>query len=255
MKKVIFFLVAVSFWGTIHAQKVTQIKALGSAMVTEGVYVEVNANDTFSYKGQLSSVWFRVSFEFTNGNNQLNAGDSVIIEGRFAGGLISDDEYSIDGKNFWARLFTVPEGGIEPNGVHTFEDGVPTPVQPTAIDADNRTLATAKCLYTSADGSLLAPQQQDVSVGFYLIQDKTSISESALAAVKVFPTLASNELQFINLKHTDVAIYSLVGQQMMMHSDLTGNVTVDISSLPNGIYFVKIQNGNAVRTEKIKIVR
>jgi hypothetical protein len=111
-------------------------------------------------------------------------------------------------------------------------------------------------MYASTYGHLKGKNDpMDITRNFYLIQDVTSVSESALAVVKIFPTLVSSELQISNLRNTDVAIYSLVGQQMVKLSDQTGNISIDVSSLANGVYFVKIQSGGAVRTEKIKIVR
>ncbi|MCL2132302.1 MAG: T9SS type A sorting domain-containing protein [Lentimicrobiaceae bacterium] len=88
------------------------------------------------------------------------------------------------------------------------------------------------------------------------MQNVVAVSEASLAAVSVFPTLVtSDELQLTNLVNTDMAIYSLVGQQMIAHSNVTGDASIDVCTLSNGIYFVRIQNGSAVRTEKIAIVR
>lgn len=253
MKKFILLLVTVSCFGGVQAQRVTKIYVSNNSYNN----VELNNGDTLFYKGEIRNVTFRNSFEFTNGSNQLNDGDSVIIKGSTVGATYEDaDLYTIDGKSYKGLLFIVPAGGIAPHATYKFNDMYPQAINNNAVDeSTGATNANAKCVYVSTYGNLETPSTPDKSVAFYLIQNTTSISESAIADVQIFPTLASNDLHLTHLKNTDVSIYSLVGQQIAVYKDLTGDISIDISTISNGIYFVKIQNGSSVRTEKIKIVR
>jgi hypothetical protein len=253
MKKVVLFLVAVSFVWVAQAQKVTSIYVSGLNIPER----EVLAGDTVFYTGALMNRWLVLAVNFTAGANALQAGDSVIIGGNLVGApLFDNDEYLIDGVSYRGFLYIVPPGGIAAYAVGKLSSnrGELT-ISTSAVGDNGSTLASLKCIYTSADGNRQTPTTPDLLRSFYLLEASTSVLESALGAVKVFPTLASDELQFTNLKNTDVSIFSLVGQEMIAQSHLTGNVSIDVSSLSNGIYFVKMQNGSAVKVEKIKIVR
>ena len=250
MKKLILFLVAVSCLGITQAQRVTKIYASNLG----GSSVELNG-DTLYYKGALFSVWLKLSFEFTNGDTPLDEGDTVIIGGRLTGTSFQDDDpYVIDGISYTGLLFRVPSGEIAADAIYKFDDNVSQSVSLGGVNTQTgKTDASAQSIYVSKYGNLKSVSPK--AVDFYLIQDVSSISESAIAGVKVFPTLISDGLHLTNLKNTDVSIYSLVGQQMVSYSELTGNVLINVDQLANGIYFVKIQNGSAVRVEKIKIAR
>jgi len=256
MKKFILVLAVSCLGFATQAQTVTKIYA---RCANQSEVELTTPGDTFYYKGELRNLIFKLSFEFTNGGNQLNENDSVIIGAKLTTSTYGDGygPYTINGKTYDAYLFKVPSGGIAPNELHKFVDDKGQAVTPTGVNGQTgKTSANAKCMYVSTYGHLKdAAAPAEITRDFYLIQDKTSVSEAALAAVKLFPTLVSDELKLSNLVNTDVAIYSLVGQQMLKYSDQTGNIAIDVSSLANGIYFVKIQSGGAVRTEKIKIVR
>ena len=247
MRKVILLLVAVGCVGFLNAQTITDVKV-------EYQKKEYGNGDTIYYVGAHYNMTMWLHYEFKNGSKPLKGtvrdehgeivtpGDTIIIKGSLTG-------------NTFTSVFVLEEGeDIAPTETFVLHD-------PAAVNISNNTRelnettrrgsADAECSYTSADGAVNLSKKM---VYFYLI-NVTSVSEASLAKVKVFPSLASDEVQVINLNNSNVAIYSLVGQQMIAQSNLTGNVSIDVSSLVNGIYFVKIQNGSAIRTEKIKIVR
>jgi len=257
MKKFILVLAVSCLGFAVQAQKVTKIYAKCGTNENEVEFTTLG--DTFYYQGNLGNLHFRLSFDFTNGGNQLNEGDSVIIGSRLTSAIYRDTygPYVINGKTYDGYLFIVPSEGIAPGAIYKFSDAHGQNVSPNGVNGlTKEATVTAKSMYVSTYGHLnLETGPNDITRKFYLIQNATSVSEAALAAVKLFPTQVSDELKLSNLVNTDVAIYSLVGQQMLKYSDQTGNIAIDVSSLANGIYFVKIQSGGAVRTEKIKIVR
>jgi len=251
MRKLILLSVVVSCLGIAQAQRVT--KVFGSNLWNEDK--EFTGGDTFYYKGNLFNVYFFLSFEFTNGGTQLNENDTVIIGGRLTQSEYYDDTYVIGGRSYKGLLFIVPAGGIAPNATRTFNVNGSISISASGVGQTGSANITAKCLYASSYSPIDPNSPPDLNRSFYLVQDVNAISEAELAAVKVSPTQVSSELQLTNLKNTNVAIYSLVGQQMVKYNGLSGNASIDVSGFANGIYFVRIQNGGAVRTEKIKIVR
>lgn len=85
-----------------------------------------------------------------------------------------------------------------------------------------------------------------------------------ISAMKLFPTIANNQatLQLTLVASTDlvVDIYGLNGQfigQQVNEKAFAGEQTYNIntSNLAEGFYFVRIQAGNAVTTEKLVVVR
>ncbi|MCL2130955.1 MAG: T9SS type A sorting domain-containing protein [Lentimicrobiaceae bacterium] len=260
MKKVILLLVAVSCLGFANSQTITQI--LGKSNMGIANFENLDGATITYMKNTVFGVQLKLAFEFTNGSNELEVGDIIVIGGTFSQEAFSDgDSIEIGGvPTYKGFLFNVTEN-IAPGATFVFEEPYPVAVTNNGYQQiDERTFlvgARARCSYTSKDGDLLSknPPLPETTAVCTLVNN-TAVSEAALAVVRVFPTLVTGEeLQLTNLVNTDVAIYSLVGQQMIAHSNLTGNASVDVSTLANGIYFVRMQNGSAVRTEKIKIVR
>jgi hypothetical protein len=75
--------------------------------------------------------------------------------------------------------------------------------------------------------------------------------------VNLYPNpVHGNHLKIENLNEvTDIQIYNITGQLIQHIPAVTGNTTVDVSNLSNGLYILKMQNGKNVRTEKIQIIR
>jgi hypothetical protein len=81
--------------------------------------------------------------------------------------------------------------------------------------------------------------------------DNTDIKETIeKPIVKLFPNPANNELYLLsnNLSEAyDISMYNLIGQQVLQ----TTNKTVDISSLPNGMYMVLVKSASIEFNKKI----
>lgn len=77
-----------------------------------------------------------------------------------------------------------------------------------------------------------------------------------LRNVKVYPNPVRNNLKIENLQgNTNISIYNITGQLIQAVSSVMGNTEIDMSGFSNGLYFVKLQNGQNVRTEKIQVVK
>ena len=75
-------------------------------------------------------------------------------------------------------------------------------------------------------------------------------------SVKLYPNPVRGNLKIENLNEaTDISIYNIMGQEVQKVSSAMGSVEIDMSGLSNGLYFVKMQNGKNIRTEKIQVVK
>ena len=86
-------------------------------------------------------------------------------------------------------------------------------------------------------------------------QPFNSLKESSIEKVRIFPNPVNSNLNIANLSNTKVEIFNLVGQRIISHENVSGDLHVDMTAYSNGIYFVKMQNGKSTRTEKIKLVK
>jgi hypothetical protein len=90
------------------------------------------------------------------------------------------------------------------------------------------------------------------------INSATSLTDvNAFKGVNLYPNpVHDNHLKIENLNEvTDIQIYNITGQLIQHIPAVTGNTTIDVSNLSNGLYILKMQSGKNVRTEKIQIIR
>jgi len=86
--------------------------------------------------------------------------------------------------------------------------------------------------------------------------ETTSVNENTMKSVKIYPNPIRDNLKIENLNEaTDINIYTVTGQLVRTILSAEGSTEIDMSNLSNGMYFIKMQNGKSIRTEKIQIVR
>jgi hypothetical protein len=80
---------------------------------------------------------------------------------------------------------------------------------------------------------------------------------NSLNTVNIFPNpIRDNNLKIENLNEaTDIHIYNITGQLIRTETAVMGNADIDVSNLSNGMYILKMQSGESIRTEKIQVVR
>lgn len=96
-----------------------------------------------------------------------------------------------------------------------------------------------------------------------LRSDLTSIEETELSkSIKMYPnpanTVATLDFKGALSGKMDVVIVNSMGQEMLRQEVLpatTGEVTIDVSSLQQGMYFVRITNGNDLAVKRLMIQR
>lgn len=76
--------------------------------------------------------------------------------------------------------------------------------------------------------------------------------------IKIYPNPASDKLnvEVENNDITEISVTNVNGQVLLKHRLTSEKTSIDLSSLPNGIYFINsLRNNVAVSTNKIVIIR
>ena len=89
----------------------------------------------------------------------------------------------------------------------------------------------------------------DVRVGNY-IDDGLAESQELMASVMPNPTNGKITVS-TNLSIGNVAVFDIVGKQVMTDKIVDGMAEFDLSELTQGVYFVKISDESSVKTVKI----
>ena len=249
MKKFILsFTVAIMALGAVQAQQITKLLGKTGFQQT-GPWVNLKT-DTLRATSNFESIGMTFGLEFTNGNTPLNAGDTIFYNGYIAGeGLASTD----------TAMFILTQGLPANEPIEL------TIVVGTTMGHFGGVISTQDSLswltYTATvfrTSQFVVNKTENTTV-YYIKRTTTTtppaISETEIQSVKLYPNPVSSVLNIANLKNTKIEIFNVVGQRVVNLENVNGEQTVDMSEYPNGIYFVKIQSGKTVRTEKIKLVK
>ena len=90
-----------------------------------------------------------------------------------------------------------------------------------------------------------------------VIRDKpTGIPLVDLASFHIYPNPANDILYIEPSKSVDyqVSIINVSGQQVLEQRQVNQTTSIDLSSLPNGIYLLKLENTNTVKTMLIEVI-
>jgi hypothetical protein len=74
-------------------------------------------------------------------------------------------------------------------------------------------------------------------------------------ALNVYPNPACNEITIDNAAGAQVSIYNVAGQEVMSIENANASATINVANLTEGLYIVRVVNGNEVATSKVNIVR
>jgi len=91
----------------------------------------------------------------------------------------------------------------------------------------------------------------------FKVTDVTSIADiDNLKDIKIYPNPVRDNLKIGNLNEpTDISVYSITGQLLRTVTSVMGSAEINMSDFSNGLYFVKLQSGTSVRTEKIQVIK
>ena len=173
------------------------------------------------------------------------------------GQLVRMENVTFDQTGTFDRLnfYTVTENGTSdtacyfPTNYHPLST---TEIPTTAVNIIGVNWRTSVQLTSNAQGPRLPSR-------YFIIPSKlepvTGISENGKTSIIVYPNpTADNVTLTIDGDATTVSVYNMMGARVSTQSVSYGANTVNMSSMPAGVYFLRITNGNeAVGT--VKVVR
>ncbi|MCQ2262929.1 MAG: T9SS type A sorting domain-containing protein [Bacteroidales bacterium] len=71
----------------------------------------------------------------------------------------------------------------------------------------------------------------------------------------VSPNPASTVIRVDNAAGAQISIYNIAGQEVMTMEAANANETINVANLTEGVYVVRVVNGNEVATSKVSIIR
>lgn len=89
-----------------------------------------------------------------------------------------------------------------------------------------------------------------------LTYDKPNgLQENANYSVNVYPNPANNVVTIANAAGAQISIYNLAGQEVASVASASANQAINVANLAEGMYVIRVANGNNVSTSKFSVVR
>ena len=101
-------------------------------------------------------------------------------------------------------------------------------------------------LLINPDGSIANAQKYELTVG---------IDDIEKEALNVYPNPASNYINISDTELGDLSIYNLNGALVKEITKVEGQLSINVSDLDNGIYFVKLATEDGIKTTKVSIIK
>ena len=121
------------------------------------------------------------------------------------------------------------------------------------VDIDENTANTTTITFSHllTDGV----SSDNLSFDIIVVREEVGINENGIATVTLYPNPTHTSVNVVlgdNVRATDIRLFNAFGQ-LISTTDVNSSVTaIDLSQLPNGIYFVQIFNsGELVTTGKV----
>ena len=108
----------------------------------------------------------------------------------------------------------------------------------TMVDANNLEVF-------STDGTFTASVEQNFSNDGIL-----GITNNEFDSVVIYPNPTNTVLNIRNAQNSNIQIFNILGQELYSKSNIALEEQVEVSQYNTGTYFVKITNGDAVKTSK-----
>ncbi len=81
------------------------------------------------------------------------------------------------------------------------------------------------------------------------------LSAAEIGPISMQPNPAHNQVTITwqTAEQYKIEIYSVLGQLVYQQKQLSSNTSIDIQNLPNGIYLVRISNGETQVVKRLKV--
>ncbi|MEI6766803.1 MAG: T9SS type A sorting domain-containing protein [Bacteroidota bacterium] len=122
-----------------------------------------------------------------------------------------------------------------------------------AIDTSHQYAVAAPYTITLGDifvGYCFFTSAQDTTANIDIC---SGIGTNQTSAVSIYPNPAKNFINIDNAVNARVEIYNMLGMNVARINSAGVSETIDISALPAGSYFIRIENDGAVQTRKIEV--
>ncbi len=182
----------------------------------------------------------------TNGNVGLNVGGSLL--GNYAWAF--DGE--VDEVTLWTKALT--EGEIEQ---HMCIEQDPTTIDGLALYYDFSECGGTSIVddkvgyYQGTMIDITDDNRVSTEVCEYTAVDENVAGEGLFDEVVVYPNPVSNVLNLTNCEGATLEIVNVTGQVVLSKTNVDGKL--DVSSVPDGFYLLKISNDNSQIVKKINI--
>jgi hypothetical protein len=261
MKKfILLFAIATMCFSVTEAQKITKIFGRNDMYFPEVVDFDT---DTFRYVAPNSihigrnnvNVYFSVLFE--NGDIPLKKGNIIVLDLKLeTTSIFGDDNDSLH------YTLTNDLDANDTLRIDWNDKGFTNVADPgysnlfVEIDEFRDRTTLIATVFRTSNGVVPSPNREKQLTAYFLrYLKKPYNTERAMQNIQIYPNPIKSNLNITNLSNTKVEVFNVVGQQIIAHENANGNLRIDMTSYPNGIYFVKMQSGKAVRTEKIKLIK
>lgn len=101
-------------------------------------------------------------------------------------------------------------------------------------------------LLINPDGSIANAQKSELMVG---------INDIEKEALNVYPNPTNSHINISNAELGNLSIYNLNGALVKEIPQVEGQLSIDVSDLDSGIYFVKLSTEDSIKTTKVSIVK
>ncbi|MCQ2279427.1 MAG: choice-of-anchor J domain-containing protein [Bacteroidales bacterium] len=199
-----------------------------------------NDGRTFTLGGNYEGAWYLYS--------TTNPADDWLISPEFVlnGNQHVSFEYFVD-YNIYPEQFSV----------YILQGDDETVLVPTAtyVNEDPETLTADLSAYTGNYRiAIHAESDADMDaffINYFTVDNGSGIEDNEANSFRVFPNPATNMINVEAQGFEQYQLVNMLGQNVMSSNLVNGNAQINVSNLSNGVYFVRLINGNTVETVKV----
>ena len=111
------------------------------------------------------------------------------------------------------------------------------------------------CYTVRAGGNVTDPDASNNKACLTIKRGGVGIDGFNAEEINVYPNPATNVINVANAENGQVSVFDINGKLMVSVESASANQTIDASNFANGLYFVRITDGNNVVTKKINVVK
>jgi len=128
--------------------------------------------------------------------------------------------------------------------------------KPAWLDWDGTTLSGTPAVSDIGDGDVEIEVSDSISTATYTFTiDITNSIQNIGNIIGIYPNPAKDLINIKNAENSNIIIYNIEGEEFFNIENQKSIISVDISSLSEGLYFVKVVKNSQIFTQKINILK